>query len=232
MCGKKMLAVLVFGICLSSVAYADLTNPGFEAGLSGWTVAGGTVMPYSDGLGAFALLQDAGGLNGPASSSLYQDFVLASGDVSLSFEYLLVTAGQYVGAGVLPDAFSVRLIDPISLAPLLSTPGVNDYFYHDTRGTGGSIDFDSSIVELTADAARPDWSKVTLSLTGLTAGTAARLQFDLLGTGLLDGQMTFAGIDNLFVRNNGGEPPIPAPSAVVLGLIGLTIVRRLAPRRS
>jgi hypothetical protein len=225
MCGKKTLAVLMFGICLSGVAHADMTNPGFEAGLSGWTVASGAVLPYADGLGTFALLQDTGGYNGPARSSIYQDFVVLSGDVSLSFEYLLLTSGQYVGAGVLPDAFSARLIDPISLAPLLSSPGVNDYFYHDTRGAADSIGFDPGLVTVSLTAARPDWSTVRLNLAGLTTGTTARLQFDLLGTGLLDGQMTFAGIDNLVIRNDGGGPVVPAPSAVILGLIGLAMIR-------
>ena len=60
---------------------------------------------------------------------------------------------------------------------------------------------------------------MTLDLSSIASGTSARLQFDLLGTGFIDGQVTFAGVDNV------ETVIIPAPAAVLLGLIGLTFVR-------
>jgi len=79
-----------------------------------------------------------------------------------------------------------------------------------------------SLVTRDPTAPRPDWLAVTPDLSSPAPGTPVRLEFDLLGTGMFDGQTTLAGVDNVAVQGGG---VIPAPTAVVLGLIGLAMVR-------
>jgi hypothetical protein len=215
---KTPLGILCVAV-LSCGVHAGMVNSGFESGLSGWTVpVGGQVTPFTDVEGSYALFHEAGSPGAPAASSLYQEVVLGPSDVSLSFEYMLYTTGTFVGHGALPDAFTARVLDPVTLAPLLSTPGVSDYFYHDARGAADSVDFDDMLVTRVLTASRPDWFTVNLDLSSLTAGTPVRVQFDLLGTGSADGQSTFAGVDNVYV--------IPEPSVIVLLLSALGVVPR------
>lgn len=219
---RRALLSVACTLLVCAVARADLNNPDFESQLDGWTIASGSVAHSGDPQGGFASFMEAS-FAGPAASSLYQDFTIGALDETISFEYSLLPFGSHEPQ-VLPDAFTARLIDPGTLQPLVSTPGVSDFFYHDARGIPQSIDFDSAIVTLSSDASRTGWSTVMLNVRSLAPGTSARLQFDLLGTGLMDGQLTFAGVDNLGVR------VIPAPSAAVLGLIGLGAVRTLRRR--
>jgi len=214
MMSKNTTWGVVFVVLMSCGVHAGMVNSGFESGLTGWTVpAGGQVSPFTDVAGSYALFNEAGGPGTPAVSSVYQEVVLGPSDVSLSFAYMLYTSGEFVGHGALPDAFTARVLDPVTLHPLVSTPGVNDYFYHDARGAADSIDFDDMLVTRVSTASRPDWYTVNLDLSSLAAGTPVRVQFDLLGTGSADGQSTFAGVDNVFV--------VPEPSALLLLLPGL-----------
>ena len=214
MMSKKTTWSVVFVVLMACCVHAGMVNSGFESGLAGWTVpAGGQVAPFADAVGSYALFMEAGGPGTPAVSSVYQELVLGPSDVSLTFEYMIYTTGAFVGHGALPDAFTARLLDPLTLQPLVSTPGVSDYFYHDARGAVDSIDFDDMLVTRVPTASRPDWYTVNLDLSSLAVGTPVRVQFDLLGTGSADGQSTFAGVDNVFV--------IPEPCALLLLLSGL-----------
>ena len=221
MLGTRVVLTLACALAASTGALADLSNPDFESPLGpAWTIGGGNVSRFTDGLGdSFALFMEPA-IPGPSSSSLYQDFVIDAGFESLTFEYMIGTQGIFNDGGqALPDAFTARLLDPITLNPLV---GTTSYFYHDTRGASDSLAFDSGLVTLEAATTRPDWWSVTVDLTSLAVGTSARLQFDLFGTGLFDGQTSYAGVDNLGISTY----IIPAPSAALLGLIGLGMVMR------
>jgi hypothetical protein len=224
MFGKKVarFVILLCVLFTASEVLADLTNAGFEDPLaSPWSVNnGGIVNRLPDAFGNhYALFSEPQGPGAPASSSLFQTFDLEPGQASLSFEYFLLSNGVFLGSNVLPDAFTVRLLDPLTLAPMLSTPNLSSYFYNDTRGFADSILYDDGMVTLSSAAARPDWFTVTLDLSSIPASTAsARLQFDLFGTGLSDGQTTYAGVDNISTT----VEVIPAPPAMFLGLLGLT----------
>lgn len=209
-----------------AISFADPMNPDFEDALNHWMVDG-LVSPQSDGQGGYALFQEFQTQQGPDSATLYQDFILPSMTRKMSFEYILLTEGTFVGTGALPDAFTMRLLNATTLVPLLSISGFDELFYHDTRGASDSLD--DSAVDLSSIASRAGWSTVSFDVSSLAAGTKVRLQFDLFGTGLLDGQLTFAGVDNLSLTRT---PPIPAPSAAVLGLIGMvSLLRRRATSR-
>ena len=111
------------GLVLTASAHGNLVNPDFAAGLADWT-DGGTVL---DG-GGFALFGEDPVL---ASSSLYQDFdyvfdgpggTLPAAGGTLSFEYTLDWLGTFdPSGGALPDAFTARLLDAGTLAPLVGT---------------------------------------------------------------------------------------------------------------
>ena len=222
----RLLTAALGLLAVASAASADLSNPDFESSLSpAWTVnTGGSVSLFTDGLGdSFALFTEPT-IPGPASSSLFQDFVIAPGLESLSFEYMLGAQGAFNDGGqALPDAFTARLLDPVSLNPIV---GATSYFYHDTRGVSDSLLFDAGLVTLDTTASRPDWQTVTIDLSSLAAGTSARLQFDLFGTGILDGQSSYAGVDNLGIT----AAIIPAPSAALLALIGFGLIARFRRR--
>lgn len=214
--GKKAIAGAALLLMLASGStYAIPTNLDFSAGLSGWT-AGGQVI---DG-GGFAVFVEDPQLD---SSRLYQDFVVAPGSLTLRFEYTIFSIGTFNHLA-LPDAFTARLLDPVSLAPLLATPTRTDYLYHDARGAANSLAYDGGLVTLApvTDPLRPDWFLVTLDVSSLASGTAARLQFDLFGGN--NGQDTLAAVDNVAITISTEPPIIPEPLSMTLvatALVGL-----------
>ncbi len=219
--GAVVWAAAVSCLGLAPGTYAEVTNPSFEDALNGWIVkVGSIVTPLADGQGGLAVLDEAGTTGAVASSSLYQDFVIEDAG-ALVFEYVLVVAGDFVGGSALPDAFTARLLDPDTLAPLIYTAGVNDYFYNDSPG---NIDFDPLIVTRTPSTIRDGWFTVTATITTLAPGTRVRLQFDLLGTGTDDGQVTVVGVDGIQVTPGGGVDQCPGdPAKTAPGVCGCGI---------
>ncbi|HOW73721.1 MAG TPA: thrombospondin type 3 repeat-containing protein [Phycisphaerae bacterium] len=213
-----LVVAVVVGLALVRGADAQAINPDFESGLTGWQInPGGVVGTLADEQGGFAMLQEAGMAGAPATSTLYQDFILPEGN-ALIFEYTLVAAGDFVSGGALPDAFTARLLNPDTLAPLISTAGVNDYFYNDSPG---NIDFDPLIVTRTPSTTRGGWFTVTADLSTVPVGTRVRLQFDLLGTGASDGQVTVIAVDGVVVAIAGPVDQCPAdPTKTKPGVCG------------
>ncbi len=199
-------AVFFVGVLCSANAYGLPTNADFSSGLAGWTASGSV----SDG-GGFAVFAEAGT---PASSSLYQDFVLDPGATTLSFDYLFVTDGTFNHLA-LPDAFTARLLNPATLVPLLATPLRDDYVYHDARGESDSLALDAGLVTRTpvTDPTRPDWYTVSLDVSSLPSHIAVRLMFDLFGGD--NNQTTFAAVDNIGVAGTG-PAVIPEPLTATL----------------
>ncbi len=158
-------------------------------------------------------------------SSIAQTFTVGSNDASLSFEYFLQASGTFSG-GSLRDAFAAFLLAPVSEDPLLSTSGRNDYFYHqvpDPPITPSVLLYDSANVTwaATANSNRPGWYDVTVDLTSLSGMDV------LFRVGLLrgeNGQSSIAAIDNLSVA------AIPAPTAALLGTLGMSAVAALRRR--
>lgn len=197
---------LWIGLCAVPAAYALPTNADFSAGLSGWTTSGTVI----DG-GGYAVLLEA---TMQDSSSLYQDFVIDAGAIRLSFDYAFLTDGWF-NQQALPDAFTARLLDPVTLMPILATTGRSDYFYHDARGESDSLVFAPIAVTRTpvSDPLRPDWYTISLDVSSLTAGTSVRLMFELLGGD--NGQQTLAAVDGVSLGFRE-EPIIPEPLTVGL----------------
>lgn len=227
MTARKTIHGIVWTLLLASGAHAGLVNSDFEGGLDGWSGGpGGRVSAFTDVAGTYALFQEPREPGGAFVSAIHQDFEIGPQDLALSFEYMLLTSGEYTGDGALPDAFTARLLDPVTLQPLISTTGVSDFFYHDARGESDSIDYDDAWVTRGLIASRPDWFTVSLDITGLAVGTAARLQFRLLGLSDVDDQETYAGVDDVTIHL------IPEPQSGFLLFVGVMLMRRRARRRA
>ncbi len=189
------------------VSATTVTNGDFSAGLTGWTVAG----PVSE-VGGFAVIgEDPVYFN----TILEQAIVVPAWAVSLSFEYSMSTTPDGTTGYPFPDALVAYLRDPVTLAPILATPGVPDYFYEERSGLQ---DFDPTIVAVVGN-------RVTLDLASVVAGTEALISFELLGGD--DGYATTATIDNVRVS------VVPEPLTLVCvpmaagGLTGYLRRRRL-----
>ena len=203
----KLFAVgLAVTLLFATLASAIPTNGDFSAGLTDWTVEYGTV---TDG-GGFALFsEDALSL----SSTLSRTFNLPSKAAELSFDIVMSSeAGGDYDPFSWPDAFTASLLDPVTLDPLIFNPGFTEFYYLDNTGYEDTV-------------AMVAGNRVSLDVSTL-AGQDVFLSFDLWGG--LDGMLTNVLLDNVNVS------VIPAPAAIVLGLIGTGLVglyRKLLPDR-
>jgi len=190
------IAVIV-AACIALPALADpsLQNGDFSAGLSAWTLEYGAV---TDG-GGFALFEED---SASLSSTLSQQLTIPALAMQLSFDVLFSSAGAY-DFSTWPDAFTACLYDnPLDLNPLISNPGYNDFFYMDHTGVVETVEsFDGTRVTLDVSAFR---------------GMDAYLVFDLLASD--DGMTTSVTLDNVTIST------VPAPGALLLGLVGMSAV--------
>jgi len=179
-------------LCLTSLAGPTVENGDFSAGLTGWTVEYGTV---TDG-GGFALFQEHAT---SLSSTLSQEFTIPALALELSFDVVISSVpGGDDDPFAWPDAFTASLLDPVTFDPLISNPGVTEFYYLDNTGYEETVGTVSG-------------STVSLDVSSW-AGYDVLLSFDLWGG--LDGMQTTVGVDNVNVS------VIPAPGALLLGLIG------------
>jgi hypothetical protein len=188
---RFVFAVILF-VCISPTLYANLSNGDFSAGLNGWTVEYGTV---TDG-GGFALFQEH-----PVdlSSTLSQQFTIPALALQLSIDvWMSAVAGGDYDPFSWPDAFTASLLDPVTFDPLISNPGVTEFYYLDNTSYEETVGTVSG-------------STVSLDVSSW-AGYDVLLSFDLWGG--LDGMLTSVSLDNVQIS------VIPAPGALLLGLIG------------
>lgn len=220
----ELLGFSVMVLTIASVAaYAGPTPPNgdFSAGLSEWTYNVVTVEAEVAVLG-----EDSSTL----WTFLEQEFTIPEFALSLSFEYnpLFETDGV--------ESFSASLLDPLSGDPLIPTdadpswPSAPYYFMHGWDSLSDPIvdELLKDVAYMTVTPIGEGWSRVSLDLTSLGGlETDALLAFDFIAgfnDGSIDGEIR---IDNVSVS------VIPAPGALLLGLIGTGAVglwRRLRPR--
>lgn len=180
---------------VTAVAAPALQNGDFSSGLGSWTVESGAV---SDG-GGFALFEEDPVFG---MSSLVQEFGLPPGALELSFDVDMSAVAGGDDFGCSPDAFTASLLDPLTYDPLVSNPGFTDFYYLDNTGWEETI-------------ATVAGSTVSLDVSPF-AGQDVFLGFDLLGGD--DGCLTSVSVDNVSVS------VIPAPGALLLGMIGTGLV--------
>jgi hypothetical protein len=200
------------------VALAGLTNGDFSSPLSvGWTNY--DVVTIDTGVAVM-------GEDPVTWAFLEQGFTIPALSVSLSFEYLPLfeTDGQ--------ESFSASLLDPVTFNPLIPTdadpldPFETYYFMHDWDDVGGVDDILTDPAYVTQTAIGGGWTRVALDLTSLGGvATDALLAFDFI-PGFFDNSL-----DGEIRLDNVGVAVIPAPPAVVLGLIGLGSWRAMRRRQ-
>lgn len=179
-------------LCLTTLAGPTVENGDFSAGLSHWDVEYGSV---TDGGGYALFEEDAFSL----SSTLSRQFTIPVLALELSFDVLMSSApGGPYDPLAWPDAFTASLLDPATLAPLIYTPGYTDFYYLDNTGYEETVGTVSG-------------STVSLDVSSWT-GYDVLVSFDLWGGS--DGMMTTISLDNVSIS------VIPAPGALLLGLIG------------
>lgn len=190
-------ALIVAFAGLTAFAGPTLPNGDFSTpGLSGWTVEYGTV---TDG-GGYALFQED---PFDLSSTLSQGFTIPSLALELSFDVVMSSEeGGAYDPFAWADAFTASLLDPVTFDPLVSNPGYTEFYYLENTG------YVETVATVTGNT-------VTLDVSGLR-GLDAFLAFDLWAS--YDGMLTTVTLDNVNVS------VIPAPGALLLGMIGAGLV--------
>lgn len=218
-CTNLMVAAALGCLCAetSILASPSLQNGDFSSPLSiGWTDY--AVVTIDVGTGVL-------GEDPVVWAYLEQEFTISALALSLSFDYkpLFEAGGE--------ESFTASLFDPISYAPLIPTdadpldPSETYYFMHDWDDLGGIDEILTDPLYVTMTDLGAGWTQVTLDLTSLGwVETNALLAFDFVpgfGDLSLDGEIR---LDNVSVQ------VIPAPSAIILGLIGLSSLGALRRR--
>lgn len=187
-----VLMLLAVVIVHSTDAGADLVNGDFSSGLTGWQVDG----PVSDGGGHAALAEDPTKI----MTILSQEFAIPLGAASLKFDFRMASEPDGTGGWPFADAFAVSLLDPVTLAPLLSTPGFPEFSYADADG---AMEYDPALVSIAGGT-------VMLDLTSLGPGNAL-MAFDLLGGD--NGLTTTVEVDNVVLIER--QDTIPEPATIL-----------------
>ena len=200
-----IVAAIVVSLWISTQpVQADLVNGEFINNLNPWIVApDGPVMWVDedlDGDGGAFFIQDAAGVL--SDSTLSQGFQLDPLSLTLSFDFLMDVVWTN-GNGGETDTFTVSLLDA-SDAPLINVSG-QQYFYS----------FNSNYTEDLATGVVVTGNTVSLDVSGLVSQDVT-LKFNLHHE-YGDSQDTTVLLDNVAVS------VIPAPGAVLLGSIGLSL---------
>lgn len=149
-----------------------LPNAGFESGLAGWDV---DIRGHRTAGEAGQVLATAGRIqlveNGSFLVSVNKGFVVPASPERLEID--LAAIGLEPAAGGIPDAFELSLLDPAgnSLVPVHRS-GATSFF---NVNPGGVTELASGVTF--------NGRTVTVNLSAIPAGTAARLFLDLVGNG-------------------------------------------------
>lgn len=217
-----------------ALALPSLVNGGFESGLSGWSTAdqtgsegtfyvqGGTTSPTlgeavpAPPEGTSAAMSD-GGLGGPGSHVLYQDFVASAGSANLSFQLFI---------GNRADAFYT----PASLD--FATPTLNQQARVDIlKASADPFSLAAGDVLMTlyqsvaGDPLVDGYSTIVADISAILAahdGETLRLRF--AETDNLD--VFQLGVDNVRIEVQGNPVPEPASVLLLVGALGALAVTR------
>jgi hypothetical protein len=230
------LFVALFVLAHAPVTAANLiTNGGFEAGLTGWTVAdqvgsdgtftqqSGTASPVNGDVvppppeGTFAAMTDA---MGPGSHVLYQDFVVPTGPLATTFLSFQLFIGNRADEFFTPNPATLDF----------STPALNQQARVDILRAGTDpLSVDSADVLLNVyqtmpgDPAVSGYTPILADITALlqaNAGNTLRLRF-----AEVDNVFTFQlGVDNVSIA--AVPEPATLAGAALGGLLTLAFVAR------
>ena len=191
--------ITVSSLNTSSNNPVGILNPNFSISNPndtqfGWTTQGAATV--SNGIATF-------GENSPNNARFSQTFLIPNNATTLQFTIL----NANLGATSLtpPDAFEVALLNANTLTPLVGTSsGLNNTDAFLNLQKNGQI-YLSPQVSLNSPNLSNSPITVSVDLTGIAAGTAATLYFDLLGFGQREASVS---IDNvLLLTDNPNLPP-------------------------
>lgn len=158
-----------------------LVNGDFYQGLTGWTVDGDATSVA----GGTAWIHEA---SASLLSTLRQNFTVpADGVIRLTFDILSLGLDPTI-VGNIPDAFEVSLLDASGNSLVATIDSQSTSFFN--------VNPDDDI--RMADGVTFDGQTVTVDLTGLAAGTAATLYFDIIGA--LPDLDSVVALDNVVVE--------------------------------
>ncbi len=184
---------------IANTSSPGILNPNFSISNPndtqfGWTTQGAATV--SNGI---ATLSE----NSPNNARFSQTFLIPNNATTLQFTIL----NANLGATSLtpPDAFEVALLNANTLTPLVGTSsGLNNTDAFLNLQKNGQI-YLSPQVSLNSPNLSNSPITVSVDLTGIAAGTAATLYFDLLGFGQREASVS---IDNvLLLTDNPNLPP-------------------------
>jgi hypothetical protein len=157
---------------------ANLSNGGFDNGLTGWQSAGNVTAGTSPGTGnGFVVLSEPGA---GGRSRLYQDFNLPASPQYLYFRYGLSSAPRAAGMTAPPDGFTAYLLSDTGdrLVILSADPPTfsKGFFYAD--GDAEKV-YASAYVTVAAQPDADGLIAVQLNISSLTGSPQVRLEFGL-----------------------------------------------------
>lgn len=223
-------ALLAAVIVVPGLVQAQITNPGFELGTTGWTEAGGsgnftTPTSYSGVYQTinpvesthFGLITDSGVF----TETISQTFTLSGSPQLLSFSYRFLT-----------DEYNDPFFNPVASAILTPSFGGPITLFSVSRndlqaGGAGSLLPGASYIDV-GTIGQSAWQFISTDLSAF-AGQTVTLSFTVDNNGdsdfLLDSQLA---IDNLQLA----PVPEPATGALLAGGLGLVVLLRLRRRNS
>jgi PKD repeat protein len=190
---------------LSAILLAEITNGNFEETDTtkpefGWSTRGAATILNKEAV----LTEDS-----PFNSNFSQSFIIPEGAKYLQFTLKNTTLGANTPTAP-GDAFEVALLDTTTKASLLSTvtgltqtDSLLNIQNNVTYYTSNKVTLVNTTPNSTLTLNQPLTFKI--DLTGIQAGTAATLYFDLLGFGAKDAKVV---LDNVMLLNNDFVAPI------------------------
>lgn len=223
----RYLSTLLTGVAVLAVAAstnADITNGGFDDGLSGWTEIWGDVSVVD-------IVGDPAARLGESSSSdvslLSQTFDMDSGpEVTLSFRFAMFSDTAGFGDFDFPfDAFQISLFDE-DFNPLMST-GFGDEFLWMGMDYEDPFDLSSPLVPVIDVAPEVEVTDLTYFTNGTELGLGGLVTIDITDFGGMPGILDFVladgddGLQSYAIVDGVSVTVIPLPGSVPLALVGL-----------
>lgn len=193
-CGVTRAAVIVNG---------DFSTPGTPPDpFLGWETDTLNFDRPGDG-GGFALFT----VQGFAAQQLQQDFLVPGNAQTLSFEFLVSTAGDGTTGGATPDNFQATLYD-MAFNSLLPSPDPSFPGFFSVDNTG--VEFQNAAV--TVQDLGMGWKRVAVDLSSVL-NQQLILDFSLLGDN--DGLTTTVSLDNVDISLSG-QAVVPEPGSLLI----------------